>query len=1756
MDGDVFAIHERIKQELQYYIRSQYFGKNPLLLEAFEEEFQKKGVLYQTPYLESPAVYKKADGGLNNLSAPLWLKDFYNQLAKNDLGVYPAPYKHQVEALQAFLDGKDILVSTGTGSGKTECFMWPLLAKHAAEAKETPQSWNSRGIRAIIMYPMNALVNDQISRLRKLIGDKSGAFWDVFKQFTHASRRPQFGMYTGRTPYPGKKDTAKDKDLAQQLRKLTPSELDEDYLQALRSSGRIPAKADLESFIKRLENSEHITDSNDAEMITRFEMQKTCPDILITNYSMLEYMLMRPLEQTIWESTQNWLGGDNRLLFVIDEAHMYHGSTGGEVALLIRRLMHKLGICRERVQFILTTASMPHETAEDEKAVHKFAADLTSAVNDNFVLLTGATTALPATSKVKIPASAFLAFVPSDNEADVFDALKQFWNTSKIPCSCNDLLTLQNWMYEHCAAYEPFRGLLELCRGTAVSLDALGEKLFPDLNAPNRQEALRNLLLIAAQAQNKTGTYLFPVKLHMLFRGLTGVYACTNPGCPHSHTANGLTLGQIFHQSGILQCPECGSAVYELINDRRCGALFLKGFIVGEPNGQKYLWPYSDRLVNKDLHEIHLYLPQEGESFKREKNKNAPRPCYLNTQSGYLRFDDAWDDDPRIIKLYYSEHTEKGRPDLYEFTDCPHCLSRLGRRELTPFRTRGNQSFYNLVKAQFNQEPAVERFKDDPNQGRKVLLFSDSRQRAARLAKDMSDASDAQAVMQLFALAVLNMGNAETKTLNDLYGYFVFAAAKKNVQLFHDERVGDEENENGSRTIFLNHCKNVSRSAERHSKRNTSSAYEPDMQYSDRACDMAKEYLLRLYCSGYNNLYDTTVGWLEPSSKAEDGVYSLIDDCRLQEEQFLEIFNAWIMEICRKNGALGNCFSGVLRDKALVRYGKFGLEDSWKIPETILNALNTNQDSTLAKSLKNKLQDIFLEKSSDDNQYYLLLNKISPHISFDADANRVHDWYLCERCSKVTPYPLAGHCPSCGGEIHKMSEDEYHALQFWTQPVIDAIKGSPVRVINTEEHTAQLSYKDQRDKLWSKTENYEMRFQNILKKGENGQSSEYPVDILSSTTTMEVGIDIGSLVAIGLRNIPPMRENYQQRAGRAGRRGTQLSTVVTFCEDGPHDSYYFAAPTPMLTGACRRPWIDPGNDKLLYRHLNLIALEHFLSEHLPSEGLDQVSVIDFFEEKSYQAWDNYLKDLILPQNTVLIPDQPDAFMCRWKEYLKQKMESVRQKLQKHPELFSANGQSPNAQHKKTMLDALYEEGIIPTFSFPKDVVHLYISDSKEKTQFEVDRGLDIAISEYAPGRALVVDKNTYEIGGFYYPGAEMKKEPAKKFLEDHSYVSEIYLCPDCGWFGEHDALEGPDDHCPFCGKALNSTDHVRYMLRPWGFAPKNGKANQQARVDETYSYAEQPLYSTVPAADLMRPISGSDHMSAALLADQSVIMLNKGPGEKGFLVCESCGAAIPGDDETAFNNIKTPYNSNWSKCSHQSTKPVFLGYSFVTDMLVLSIKLDDNVFEWTSGNLQWLRSAAISLSEAVRLQASRLLDVEFTELRTGARIRHTAKSVDIYLYDNLSSGAGYSSELASRIVELLDSTEKFLSECPSGCTTACQDCLKHFYNQNYHHLLNRHFALELVSWAFHNKLPALIAYEHQKSLIEPLTSILKFDNIDITFNNNQHEICVQSGDHQQILSIHPVLFPRQSFTPYAIDFTDYQLMYNRPDVVQTLIELP
>lgn len=144
------------------------------------------------------------ENGIEKSSIPPWMKEYFTQLSEADIGVFKSPFVHQLSALEAAIEGKNLFVSTGTGSGKTECFMWPLLAKLAIEARESKSSWGKRGVRTIIMYPMNALISDQISRLRRMIGDQDGNFINIFRKTCGKEvRRPQFGMYTGRTPYPG-----------------------------------------------------------------------------------------------------------------------------------------------------------------------------------------------------------------------------------------------------------------------------------------------------------------------------------------------------------------------------------------------------------------------------------------------------------------------------------------------------------------------------------------------------------------------------------------------------------------------------------------------------------------------------------------------------------------------------------------------------------------------------------------------------------------------------------------------------------------------------------------------------------------------------------------------------------------------------------------------------------------------------------------------------------------------------------------------------------------------------------------------------------------------------------------------------------------------------------------------------------------------------------------------------------------------------------------------------------------------------------------------------------------------------------------------------------------------------------------------------------------------------------------------------------------------------------------------------------------
>ncbi len=616
------SIHEKLRRELSTYIKTQYIGKNNLLLSALSERLDEKDVLWQTPYVELPAAYKVSEDGLNMPALPNWIVDFLLELAAKNLGVFNTPFSHQIEALQGAWEGKDLFVSTGTGSGKTECFMWPLITKLANEAKTEPSNWNNiRGARVIIMYPMNALVADQISRLRRIIGTDN--FANLFRDKTDANaRRPQFGMYTGRTPYAGERPTKEsDSELAKSLSRLLRSQKDEPHIfDSLYKEGKIPAKKSLETFIENLKNNRHVTDPEDAELVTRFEMQRTCPDVLITNYSMLEYMLLRPREDSIWDGTKEWLDSDpnSRLLFVIDEAHMYRGASGGEVALLLRRLFNKLGINRERVQFILTTASMPKDNDEEKKAVSDFAQILTASKSDTFSYVYGDVVEKSLEPNLTIEDSKYL-YWDSDSP---FESMEKF--LSEINFTCQTLEDAQQWLFDNVKRIDKFATLHELCCGSATSLDELAEKLFPTFSKSEAMNATNCLLSIASFSINKRGEALYPIRLHMLFRGIKGLYACTNPNCNNGHDHDGLSLGQIFTKDDVHHCLDCGSKVYELINDRRCGALYLKGYIT-DVHDKAYLWRNSGLSFNMNMREIHLFIPQQGKQYEL-KGSTKKRP--------------------------------------------------------------------------------------------------------------------------------------------------------------------------------------------------------------------------------------------------------------------------------------------------------------------------------------------------------------------------------------------------------------------------------------------------------------------------------------------------------------------------------------------------------------------------------------------------------------------------------------------------------------------------------------------------------------------------------------------------------------------------------------------------------------------------------------------------------------------------------------------------------------------------------------------------------------------------------------------------------------------------------------------------------------------------------------------------------------------------------------------------------------------------
>lgn len=1726
-DYGIQSTHEALKKRLLDYVKTAYFGKNDELRKQCEENLEQQGVLWQEPYIEANSAYKVINSGLENSDIiPKDIKIILKQLQDRKLGVFPNPYLHQIQAIEQFYQNKDLFIATGTGSGKTECFIWPMITKLAREAKVSSNTWNNRGIRAIMLYPMNALVADQMGRLRKMIGDRDNKFYDLFMSYCGNQRRPQFGMYTGRTPFPGKPSLNKSRELAETYKKDLLDKSGE-VINKLIDLGKYPSKSNLSLFVDELSNGIHMTEDDDAELITRFEMQKNTPDILITNYSMLEYMLMRTVEQSLWKDTKEWLESskDNKLLFIIDEAHMYKGASGGEVALLIRRFMKKLEIDRDRVQFILTSASIP---SDGESEVLKFACDLTGTTieNNHFKIITGEKEKIDFSQSIECPATDLAKFDINSlygDEKSKLNGVKIFAKIANLnieTCDFTDEKKVENWLYKELSLFAPLLRIMELTRSHAIRFTELAQKVFPNDDIDIAKKATSNILSVAPLAKNEVGQVLFPSRLHLMFRALQGIYACSNPNCTEKHHSSNLPIGKVYFGMHDDVC-KCGGKIYELLNDRTCGALFFRGYIDEKEQFNKYVWNKKGLLTEQSFKEVHYYILPQNEKEKYTKNAKS---VWLNSYSGRLEIDDSCSNRDHYVQLLYNDEISKDNPNLYAFKSCPKCKKK--HLKLTDFATKGNEPFFHLVSEQLAIQPQVifddSELENNPNGGRKVLLFSDSRQRAATLAKELTSVADEEALKKAITVAAKELlewaeREKEDPTMELLYVAFLKVAYENNLRFFF----GDDE-------INLHeHMLDMKKQIQKQKNRGKKLDYK---KLKDRKFktvpELYSKYLLKHLCSNFRSLTDLGLCWIEPCEEIIDEVYDECDSkgIDIEIDELVKLFSAWANEILTDSYAYDSTIRYEIR-KNITNIPRFGIDKQSKFKRDIVKVLKNNKytDEDI-DFIYQKFLSEFTSESTGDYKYNFL-NPNCVVLKYGIDKS----WYKCPRCGRVFPFTLWGKCALCGeGDPRMMREEEFEGLSFWREPIIASVKGdkhSLMTRINTEEHTAQLSHKDQRNNTWSTTEEYEMRFQNV------NIDDGGPVDVLSCTTTMEVGIDIGSLTAVGLRNIPPMRENYQQRAGRAGRRSSAISTIVTYTDNGPHDNYYFNHPSRIISGEPSTPGIDIDNNKLIYRHLNVVYLTEFLLKN--GTDVNELGIIDFMTNY-YQSFINYMKRYVLDNKTILIlvPNENIDLINLLKETFINELNELRNKVEQFEENYY-NSNDVNNKIQKSVLDVLLEDGIFPTYSFPRNVVGFNIEDKYgKKLEQEPDRSLDLAISEYAPGRVLVVNKKTYKSGGIYSFHSKFNYDemshPATPYFKSKDYFNHIHFCTNksCNWI----SFDKPDDgKCPFCG---SSEIEEQNLLKPWGFAPLNGKNINDAEADVELSYAEAPSYSAPIEEDDMIQFEKYKSLRYSKLSNQPLVILNQGPEGKGFMICEDCGAAIPGDDGTLLENNKVtqpfthPYKKE--KCIHPHNKIIntFLGHKFLTDMILFEIKLDNRMIDTSLEGL-WIKSAALTLSEAMALGASNLLDIDFNDLKNGYRIRHGVDYtyIDIYLFDSLSSGAGYSSMLENHIGELFEETEKVL-ECKNNCKTACHDCLKHYWNQRVQYDLDRHLAKQLLNWCKFNELPVEINFDEQVKLVNGLKEYILVDKyFDIQIDKNK--MFVVNGDYKKQICIYPAMWNSQ-----------------------------
>lgn len=1528
------------------------------------------------------------------------------------------PHRHQENAIRSIIQGNHTIITTGTGSGKTECFLIPIM-NECLKIRDEQQLGSESGVVSIIVYPMNALVNDQMKRLRTILD----------------GTRITYGKYTGETP---------EKDPGSRRFNQPHTYSDKERDKILEDPDSVPYPWEL--------------------CQSKQEIRERKPNIILTNYKQLEYLLLRDKDIELFKNSKI-------KYLVFDEVHTYTGILGSEVAFLIRRLKSLTGR-KDDIVCIGTSATVVSDTfygINPKDATQKFAHRLfgvdrskINVVSESYKIMGTAPKDSYIPKQPNNPIILLNEILDLSKEAQKMDEVKEISDGlleksyllfgKEAEMGDTNIQRLSYLLSKNDITYFLNREFSDpkILNGVFDHFRKRYNRTYSDEDIGAE---ILSYLILGAIAQYKEEPMLRP-KIHYFVTGLHGMVAGIEDGKWHlfKDEVDAEQLKDSI-KLPVYLCRICGQHYFKVYSDE-----FWNAGTKEELPDYRKITPGNELTSGN---EISLYLTDKiiGGDESSDKGMKVWMCKYcgsLHNKPYKTCQNESCSKDVEMIELIQFIEDE--------MKSCPSCNSY--NRDFSTIRqtSSGTVSDVTILAQTMLSAMSEEKFQ-------KLLIFSDNRQEAAFQAAWMEERSKRFRLRHLL-YKELNEKPELTHSIDSLTRNLKERAYEEGIFLRRTFGDHDADVEKRVRWFLLEEfCTNI------HRKSSTETLGLSKVVYDGLSSDrMIKFYqhwskILDISNESIKNTVRIILDYIRRKNAVSD---------YLMRRQWNDYTDREVREgIITSSNLYPKVFSfEKIKDSSLTSYSMTYISSNNNSGVQSILKKSVEIDITQMNDFLSQLWDsLNQERILVDGKIIKVQNNRPRDINLPRDAvqlnidklgiTKADTHFKCDMCSKSQSKPLpSNNCPEwrCLGKTIEtgVEEDNYDVVQYTKMNFVP---------LKSYEHSAQVP-KEKREEV-------EREFKKL-----NGS-----YNCIVCTPTLELGVDLGSLEMTLLRNAPPSPANYAQRAGRAGRRH-RIAVIFTYCQKSSHDRYFYDKPDKMISGEIRLPAFSMNNELLVRKHVHSVVLSTLRQSVTPEEKeeLDKIFpafINDYLRYKDdadrsiyYKSPINVKSDLeklLKKYKTQIENAQIKTFKEQWpKDYsdtgwfsedrLNKFIEEMPGILQSHiNKLFrivntylvtikkyanieaSGRGLKDEEKYEKRKvqnalnshlemnqsnysLSYLADDGFFPGYSLSRENCWAHCLDPFQ----EVIRPAPTALYEFAPGNYIYANKQRFRIHklDFYKSKREDQKE------DGYIMGDRLYYVPDKNTFisPENQTMEGGD---------LNIEELTSYEMTDVELA-------HESKIDDSKDHRINKAYKTL--------LFSKPNHSGGVLAkindktirfykkkDNSIINLGLRyqTEDLGFPICPRCGE-IRSPDSTE-REIEMFLDVHKKRCKIDELKRTTIHVNIPSDILFIGPYEHEE--------------QATNVVEGIRLGAENVLDMGEVELN----IHSSRDQNDRYwaaLLDPMPGGSGFLTKIIDEWRAIISAGISKLKNC--RCEKACYSCMKTYRNQFNHEILDRNESRDLL----------------------------------------------------------------------------------------------